>query len=582
MPTINPPSSRQPLRATLDLGAFAGEATTRNTSGRRGGGATAKKVSKGGRGGLAPRQDGRMCGLGGQDDQGWQGGGRQGGAAQAGQGRERERARERAMEGVREGMRERERDRAANAGGREFPRLPAQMPIRRAPSGRATARAPSGHAPTASVGLGSEKGGGREGLLGRLMAKYRARREDKEERKVERMRMERHGGNSEMRGAEAGSGKITAASSLGSLQSYAMATVKDSGPLQSCFRSSTSEAVVQKRFVRIGEVVGDGEEIDGELVFNEDVRRNGLLSERPEALAYPKFALGEYGSPDSWSSDVFVLVHNAVRWEMMDLFTILGSLQRRWLIVTMSDVYDVAEFWELFELFVGQMFEVEDQIVFPYMLGQAASSKELTSYYTATKYSKEKLMGMMYDIGATIEMYNTQSAGEVFPKMYRDMMTFLPSLLEYMETQDSILPSVFVAHCHPEDRIMLNRAVANFLIRAAQGRDAIALLTRWIEDTMTLQIWKDENLSSRAKSSHSKWIKRLDTTHTAIARRQQRKLRSGGGIPASRAQDQAEAAKRAKVAVAGGERPDRVHTGVAKSRSVTSPSGVVGAASSLH
>lgn len=444
--------------------------------------------------------------------------------------------------------------------------------------------------------------GRKQRFLDRLFGRARReeKREEKREAKEEKMRAARHGGGGAPPGGAGGarvagerearerearekksvggaraSGKVAAASSLGSLQGYAQTTVKDGGPLQSCFRNSTSEVERVKRFVRpagsgkgeeeadfgegkekakrsgAGEDWGRGSgggrkgftaadaaasalpEGEGEarpedaLVFGEEVRKTGLMSARPEAFEYPNFALGEYGAPETWNSDVFVLVHNAVRWEIMDLYTIIGSLQRRWLTLSMRDLYDLAEFWEVFELFVAQSFEVEDQIVFPYLLGQAASSEKLATYYNSAKYSKEKLVGMLYDLGATIEMFNNTAPGDVFPSLYRQLVEFLPTILEYMETQDTILPDVFASHCDPEDRIMLNRAVANFLIRAAHGRDAIAILTRWIEDTMILQIWKDENLSARAKSSHAKWVKKLEANHTAIARRFQRRLRSG-------------------------------------------------------
>lgn len=336
--------------------------------------------------------------------------------------------------------------------------------------------------------------------------------------------------------------RATAASSLGSLQSYAQTTVKDSGPFQGCFNNSTSEVALVKRFTRqvndqakgqnqsqsLGNVRGITETaVESALVFSEEVRKNGLLSRRPERFDYPNFALGEYGAPNTWNSDVFVLIHNSIRWEIMDLYTIIGSLQRRWLALTMLDMYELCEYWETFELFLGQWFEVEDQIIFPYLLSVAASSQELARYYKVVKYNKEMLVGMLYDVGATIEMFNSAPAGEVFPALYRQIVDYLPKILDYMEQQDAVLPSVFAAHCHPEDRIMLNRAVANFLIRAANGRDSIAILTRWIEDSMVLQIWKDENLSSRAKSSHKKWLMKLDENHVEIARKFQRRLRSG-------------------------------------------------------
>lgn len=352
--------------------------------------------------------------------------------------------------------------------------------------------------------------------------------------------------------------RATAASSLGSLQSYAQTTVKDSGPFQGCFNNSTSEVVPVKRFTRqtreqatlrqsdnlaqsqsrsqrlgrSGSVTNrhfqsEFASDDYALVFSEEVRRNGLLSRRPERFEYPNFALAEYGAPNTWNSDVFVLLHNAIRWEAMDMYTILTSLERRWLALTLLDMYEFAEYWETFELFLGQWFEVEDQIMFPYLLSVAASSEELARYYKSAKYNKDKLVGMLYDIGATIEMFNSAPAGEVFPALYRQLVDYVPKILDYMAQQDAVLPPIFAAHCHPEDRIMLNRAIANFLIRAANGRDSIAILTRWIEDSMVLQIWKDENLSTRAKSSHKKWLTKLDENHVEIARQFQRRLRNG-------------------------------------------------------
>jgi hypothetical protein len=108
-----------------------------------------------------------------------------------------------------------------------------------------------------------------------------------------------------------GGAKPTAASSLGSLQSYAQNTVKDSGPLPGCFRTSTSEVELVRRFERrpgasgatglesdFGNTVSTAG--DDELVFSDEVRKNGLLSRRPDAFEYPQFALGEYGSPITW------------------------------------------------------------------------------------------------------------------------------------------------------------------------------------------------------------------------------------------------------------------------------------------
>lgn len=267
-------------------------------------------------------------------------------------------------------------------------------------------------------------------------------------------------------------------------------------------------------------------DLDEEPVFSSEMRANTLLSKRPDRFEYPNFALAEFGGRDTWHSDVFVLPHNAIRWEIMDLYTIISSIQRRWASLTMVDIWELSEYWEVFEVFVAQYFEIEDQIVFPFMLNIAAESSDLRRYHKVVKYNRDRLESMLLDVGATLELFNSAPAGEVLPKVYSQLSEYLPKLLDYMEQQENVLPDVFAQYCEPEDRALLNRASANFIIRAANGRDGIAILTRWIEDSMVLQMWKNENLSSRAQSSHKRWISNLEASHVDTARRFQRRMRS--------------------------------------------------------
>lgn len=316
-------------------------------------------------------------------------------------------------------------------------------------------------------------------------------------------------------------GRHAAASSLGSLQSYATSTIRASnGPVPSCLsQGSTSEVGMKKR-------VQPRKDREDEPVFSKQVRDSTLLSNRPDRFAYPNFALAEFGGRDTWASDVFVLPHNAIRWEIMDLYTILSSIQRRWATLTLLDVWELSEYWEVFEVFVAQYFEIEDQIVFPFMLNVASESTDLKRYHKVVKYNRDRLESMLHDVGSTLEQFNSNAAGDVLPKLYEQLSEYLPKLLDYMEQQENVLPEVFATFCDPEDRVLLNRAAANFIVRAANGRDGIAILTRWIEDSMVLQVWKNENLSSRAQVSHKRWIANLEASHVDVARRFQRRMRS--------------------------------------------------------
>lgn len=318
-------------------------------------------------------------------------------------------------------------------------------------------------------------------------------------------------------------GRHAAASSLGSLQSYATSTIRASNTLPACLtQSSTSDVFTKKRVLHKKDVH------DQEMLFSQQVRDNTLLSKQPDRLVYPNFNVADFGGRETWASDVFVLPHNAIRWEIMDLYTILSSMQKRWSSLMYIDLYEFSEYWEAFEVFISQYFEVEDQIVFPFMLNVASECTDLKRYHKVVNYNREKLESMLYDIGNTLEEFNNDDAGndELVPKLYKQLNEYLPKLLDYMLQQENVLPSVFKTYCDPEDRQMLNRVSANFIIRAVNGRNGIAILTRWIEDSMILQVWKNENLSSRAQVSHKKWVSQLEAGHIDIAKRFQRRMRS--------------------------------------------------------
>ncbi|CAN8069887.1 unnamed protein product [Agarophyton chilense] len=338
-------------------------------------------------------------------------------------------------------------------------------------------------------------------------------------------------------------GRHAAASSLGSLQSYATSTIRaSSGPIHACLTpASTSEVGIKKRvFIR--------KEDESQPVFSCQVRGKTLMSARPERLTYPDFKIKEFGGRDTWYSDVFVLPHNAIRWEIMDLYTILSSIQRRWFSITLHDIAQLAEYWQTFEVFVAQYFEIEDQIVFSFMQSAAEQSSEWKKYYMVVHYNRKRLESMLMSVGSTFELFNTCAHGEVLPKVYQALCDFLPKLLDYMEQQEEVLPNVFRECCEQESRVLLNRATANFIVRAANGRDGIAILTRWIEDSMILQIWKDENLSARAQSSHRRWIMNLEASHVEIARRFQRRLRTmpkqNGEQPSGAMEDRVESTRK--------------------------------------
>eukprot|EP00168_Porphyra_purpurea_P010139 TRINITY_DN2494_c0_g1_i1.p1 TRINITY_DN2494_c0_g1~~TRINITY_DN2494_c0_g1_i1.p1 ORF type:complete len:256 (+),score=86.35 TRINITY_DN2494_c0_g1_i1:559-1326(+) len=206
-----------------------------------------------------------------------------------------------------------------------------------------------------------------------------------------------------------------------------------------CFSASTSEVGLRRRMVK---------RVDAATpVFSAEVRANTLMSRRPEAYVLPRFHMvdggGVGGGSGAWEQEILAVPHNAIRQETMSLYTILGAMQRQWFTLTMGDIATFAEWWSVFELFLAQFWEVEDQVIFPWLTESAPSSRALHRYFKTTRYTKEKMLGQYHDVGATFELFNTRPPSEVLGKLYQALIAFLPALLSYLETQEEVLRPSF-------------------------------------------------------------------------------------------------------------------------------------------
>mmetsp|Transcript_3034 Transcript_3034/g.5366 ORF Transcript_3034/g.5366 Transcript_3034/m.5366 type:complete len:911 (-) Transcript_3034:1001-3733(-) len=226
----------------------------------------------------------------------------------------------------------------------------------------------------------------------------------------------------------------------------------------------------------------------------------------------PVLVPAPYG--EKWSMDIFALPHNAIKRELVDLYRILMSLQKRMIDLRHSEIDDFYNWWEVFEAFVLDYFEIEERVIFHWIesripLGQTRFSK------TQRMVFKGRLSRLMHDIDDCEYKFTNLPAGEVLPRLLSCLDRFTPRLLEYFGEQERRLPRAIERKFTAEDKRWADEKMMAFMMDAKYTNELVVLLTRWLNQDQ-LKDWKRANLKGTARLSYSVWRNQFNKNHIAI------------------------------------------------------------------
>eukprot|EP00183_Erythrolobus_madagascarensis_P001577 CAMPEP_0185851674 /NCGR_PEP_ID=MMETSP1354-20130828/10969_1 /TAXON_ID=708628 /ORGANISM="Erythrolobus madagascarensis, Strain CCMP3276" /LENGTH=881 /DNA_ID=CAMNT_0028552709 /DNA_START=27 /DNA_END=2672 /DNA_ORIENTATION=+ len=217
---------------------------------------------------------------------------------------------------------------------------------------------------------------------------------------------------------------------------------------------------------------------------------------------------------EKWSMDIFALPHNAIKRELVDLYKILGSLQKRMMDLRHTEIDDFYNWWEVFEAFVLDFFEMEEGIIFPWIESRIPLGK---SNFSQTQRSivKGRLSRLMHEIDDCEYKFTNLPAGEVLPRLLECLDRFTPKLLEYFGEQERRLPRAIEVKFEAVDKRWVDENCLAFMMNAKYTNELVTIMTRWLNENQ-LREWKRNNLKGTARLSYSMWRNQLNKNHISI------------------------------------------------------------------
>lgn len=263
-------------------------------------------------------------------------------------------------------------------------------------------------------------------------------------------------------------------------------------------------------------------------ITSEQVKRSRQLQGQTH-LTVPIIALSDYAGPGSrsrWHTDVFVLPHNAVRMECLDLYDILVSIaqSRRETEVSVDDMNKFEEWWvtacDLFKFY----FEVERRILFPWVESADSEDWDVQIALKKMRGMKHKLQEHLTSIERVWNEKTFKTEGEMFALVYQAVNNFVPRLMNYFSDQEVLLPAIVKGFYKAEERVRVDREIA-MLVTGEEARKnmssanhRLVLLIRWMTSAKQVRAWTGRNLNSWARNMYPKWYSSFQSQHLSIVK----------------------------------------------------------------
>mmetsp|Transcript_15436 Transcript_15436/g.41434 ORF Transcript_15436/g.41434 Transcript_15436/m.41434 type:complete len:392 (-) Transcript_15436:505-1680(-) len=276
-------------------------------------------------------------------------------------------------------------------------------------------------------------------------------------------------------------------------------------------KSKREELRTQKMEKVINDITGDnyflgtGEHGSKKMAASKSYKKTVVIK-MPVVIASP------YGK--LWSVDVIALYHNALKKELQDMYGIVEAMYKFQINLGFEDIERFYTWWEVFEGFIIDYFDIEEHVLFPYIservpLGNTKLSK------TERTTLKGRMTRTLREIDDMEDSFMNRPPGEMLPRFVEFLDQFSPRLLGYFHLEETIVPNVLQRNFEVQDRGRIQSRVFDFLKNRKYASETLVLQSRWL-NAEHLKIWKAETLKGTARVSYNMWRMKLEKTHQMI------------------------------------------------------------------
>mmetsp|Transcript_16332 Transcript_16332/g.40233 ORF Transcript_16332/g.40233 Transcript_16332/m.40233 type:complete len:439 (-) Transcript_16332:49-1365(-) len=230
----------------------------------------------------------------------------------------------------------------------------------------------------------------------------------------------------------------------------------------------------------------------------------------------PDLALPTYG--DNWAVDPFLILHNAVRRELLDLYTIIWSLERRSNIDVGAESEEILQWWSEFQLFCTSALDVERKGVFNGLLNTFGDENDKQTHINANFLRQQKeVLDQFRDIDPAIREFSHRPEQTNYDVMVLRLDYFTKSCTAYFVEMETTLEKIILKKFVPDDMLCLEKSLVKLMAATCGGpQSAYIVMSRWME-VATRDSWVSKFLDKRSQKLYAKWWKSFYQGHGKVA-----------------------------------------------------------------
>mmetsp|Transcript_7533 Transcript_7533/g.15327 ORF Transcript_7533/g.15327 Transcript_7533/m.15327 type:complete len:435 (-) Transcript_7533:523-1827(-) len=224
-------------------------------------------------------------------------------------------------------------------------------------------------------------------------------------------------------------------------------------------------------------------------------------------------------SSRKWGTAIFVDLHNAVRSELKDLYTILNAIYSKKACISREEDEGFSEWWNLFSRFALTYFEIEEEILFPLLQPDRLSNMEADRLITTMQLfwvQRKHLHQTLCNITEYVEGLFVLPMQKLYFGIRHSVDDYVPDLLEYFRRQEAVLPH-FLHKIYDESVWTdVEQRSADFILSKDDGRDLVCMLGSGYSKAEDFLRWKKSALRGPRRLRYSTWETRFLKSHKKI------------------------------------------------------------------
>lgn len=192
-------------------------------------------------------------------------------------------------------------------------------------------------------------------------------------------------------------------------------------------------------------------------------------AQRERKSARLSSAILDYKRPDglnlvtlgsSWSVDIVLRPHNGVRRELIDLYNMVDSMQRRVQDLRSQDIKMFFGWWDAFVSLLETVFDVSNKVLIPWAVGSGSPPSVLNE--AARNANKENVNAMLKEFDIILEQLSRRPPDESLAKIIKGLK-HIHQLFLYMEAVESLIPEIIEAARSEKEVRRMEKKVATYL-----------------------------------------------------------------------------------------------------------------------